>query len=183
MDDFHGNITGNSIFLSKLLNLSDEGSITDDNVFSYGYRLNYLLEDFMTPREWAKTKMDKLKNNSRILIDPFLVAKINQYGMEFHSDENTKTENDFFTKEDIRVHDFFSIAFLIVSVTVPDIAMVYKFYRDTKNELITFDALKFKQILSRYLETIKHDTKYIKVVKRLFNFDSLGYGKQKFLWI
>jgi hypothetical protein len=61
---FHGNINQNSITLSKLPDLDPELE-KSDGPFCYGYRLNYIHWDVMTPFRWAIHKIDRLKSKQR----------------------------------------------------------------------------------------------------------------------
>ena len=61
---FHGNINQNSITLSKLPNLEPELE-KQDSPFCYGYRLNYLHWDVMTPYRWTRHKIDRLLKGQR----------------------------------------------------------------------------------------------------------------------
>ena len=120
-------------------------------------------------------------NSNRVLIEPSVTKLIQSYHEKEDLVSEVETRENVFTENQIKGHDLFSIAFMVLSIKIPDLPLVYTFYKDTQKKLIQFDEKKFKMKLDHFFNTIQEEDKFIKIMKRLLGYDNLANGLLLFI--
>lgn len=179
---FHGNINQHSITLSRLPVAETDPPENADSPFAFGYRLNYIHWDVKTPFRWAVHKLERLKSKqrcaraltSRVLIEPFAGMKIQKYYEENQNKiDDSSAQLGLFTDEDIRQHDLFSIAFIILHTQIKDLPLVYQFFDEANGVLLKFDFESFLAKVDAYFETLVYEDKFVRIIKKMIDYDGL----------
>lgn len=124
----------------------------------------------MSKRRWI---------TGRVLIEPFVGLKVQKYFEENQNKIDESSANlDLFKEEDIRQHDLFSIAFIILHTQVQDLPSVYQFYNEENKTLIKFDFEAFVAKIDAYFETLSYEDKFIKIIKKMVDYEGLKRSRK-----
>ena len=108
------------------------------------------------------------------MIEPFIGKKI----QEFYQENSNKVDDsvimkDSITENDIKQHDLFSIAFIILHTQIPDLPSVFNFYKESEKQLISFDFDSFLQKIDKFFNSLMYEEKFVKILKRMIDYEGL----------
>lgn len=148
----------------------------DMDLYDFKYRLIYHHVNMLTIKEWLKKRTDALNKGARVLMEPNLVIKYQQYHSKFKqgkiSPNNHKNDSGV-NYEDLQSNDMWCIAFLLLLTHNHSFGKSYT-YQDTNQDkiLIKFHPNSFKKYFDRFCKKYDYDRNLIYVLKRM-----VGYRK------
>lgn len=113
-----------------------------------------------------------------MLIEPYMIYLLNSYENSKDLVAEEDTRENIFKDQNIRQQDLFSIIFLVLSIWIPDLPLVYSFRAENPKIMIGFNSNMFKQILDKFFLQNQSEMKLIKIIKKLVNYDCVVKGKR-----